>query len=399
MLAKQHLAGKPATSTTESILSIVRDLCYVQWDPIDAVAPSHFISFWSRLSNFRPPDLDKLLWSEKKLFLHWTPFASIVLTQDYPIYDSMMRRYPESLSDSWGGNKRRARRFLAEHKELWRKILSELRTKGPLQVNQFRDYVRAKSPDDWTSGSAVSNMLYHLLMSGEVMVVGHAGLQNIYGLTEEFLPKWVDQKKLTEEEFEREAAQRALRALGISSPREIHIYFPRGCYLNLKKTLEALEKESRIHRVHVEGLSGKDDRYIHELDIPMLESIGSHDWEPCMTFLAPFDNLLALQGRLKRLFGFDYIHENFLPPSKRKYGTFVHPILWGDKLIGRADLKMDKKNEKLNVISLHAEPDAPNNNEVSSRIAETLEKLGEFIGAKKVEYSSRVPRAWRNGLH
>jgi hypothetical protein len=43
--------------------------------------------------------------------------------------------------------------------------------------------------------------------------------------------------------------------------------------------------------------------------------------------------------------GFDYIHENFLPQNKRKFGTFVHPILYGDKLIGGADLHMDRKNE------------------------------------------------------
>jgi uncharacterized protein len=398
-VTKQHLAGKiPRRSTTESILSVVRDCCYIQWDPIDAVAPSHIISFWSRLGNFRPTDVDKLLWSEKKLFLHWTPIASIALTEDYPIYDSMMRRYPESLSDSWGGNKRRARKFLAEHKELSKKILSELKKKGPLKLTQFQDHVRSKSPDGWTSGSDVSNMLFYLLMKGEVMVVGHAGLQNIYGLSEEFLPKWIDRKELTEEEFEREAAQRALRALGIATPREIHIYFPRGCYLNLKKTLEGLEKESKIHRVHIEGLSGRDDRYIHELDIPILESIDSDDWEPRMTLLAPFDNLLALQGRLKRLFHFEYIHENFLPQNKRKFGTFVHPILWEDQLIGRADLRMDRENEKLNVISVHAESGALGK-QISSKIGEMMDEFGDFLGAKEVVYSSRVPSAWRSALH
>ncbi len=407
MIVKQRLAGKqPATPTTESILSVVRDLCYVQWDPMDAVAPSHIISFWSRLGNFRVPDLDRLLWSKKELFLHWTPTASIVLTEDYPIYYSMMRRYPESLSDSWGAKKRRAREFLAEHQELRKKLLVELKKKGPLQVNQFQNYVRTKSPDCWTPGSDIANMLFYLLMTGEVMVVGHEGLKNIYGLSQEFLPTWVDRKELKEEEFEREASQRALRALGVATPREIHIYFPYARYLNLKKTLEGLERESTIHRVHIEGLrdsnsrsSSRRDHYIHELDIPILESIDSHESEPRITLLAPFDNLLCLLGRLERLFGFHYIHENFLPPSKRKFGTFVHPILWGDKLIGRVDLRMDKQNEKLNVISAHAEPGAPGGPEVSSKIAETIEQLGGFLGAKKIEYSSRVPRIWRNTLH
>lgn len=276
--------------------------------------------------------------------------------------------------------------------------MSELK-KGPLQVTQFQDYVRTKRTDGWTSGSDVSNMLFYLTMSGEVMVVGHNGLHNIWGLAEEFLPLSVDRTKLAEEEFEREAAQRALRALGTAFAREIHLYFPRGRYRNLKKTLEDLEQEGRIHRVHVEGLGRKGEQYVHDLDLRLLESIDSEESEPGMTLIAPFDNLLCDLGRTRRLFGFDYIHENFLPESKRKFGTFVHPILWGDQLIGRVDLRMDRENESLNVVSVHAEPGAPGGQEVSSKIAETLEQLGEFVEAKEVVYPARVPTAWQSALH
>ena len=291
---------------------------------------------------------------------------------------------------------RRGQKFLAEHKELRKKILTELKKKGPLQANQFQDYIRSKSPDGWTSGSDVSNMLFHLMMSGEVMVVGHSGLKNIWGLTEDFLPEWVDRRELTEEEFEYEASQRSLRALGTATPREIHLHFPRGRYRNLKKTLTALERESKIHRVHVEGLAPKGDQYIHDRDVHLLESIGSSEWEPRMTLLAPFDNLLG--GRTKRLFGFDYIHENFLPENKRKFGTFVHPILWGDEFIGRTDLRMDKENKKLNVLSVHAEPGAPSDKETAAKIGEMMRKFGEFLGANEVEYSARVPMGWKSSL-
>jgi uncharacterized protein YcaQ len=398
-VTKQHLAGKlPTGSPKEAIVSVIRDLCYVQWDPVDAVAPSHIISFWSRIGNFRLSDLDALLWETKELFLHWTPIASIVLTEDYPIYASMMKRYPESLSDSWGGQKKRARAFLAAHAELRRRILSELK-KGPLELSEFRDYVRTKrGTDGWSSGSDVSAMLFHLLMSGDVMIVGHRGYQNIWGLSEEFLPPQVKRQELTEAEFEREAAQRAIRALGTATPREIHLYFPRGRYLNLKKTLAQLQGASTIHRVVVADLGGRDERYVHDLDVPLLESMSSDGWQPRMTLLAPFDTLINSTGRTDRLFGFHYVHENFLPPNKRKFGTFVHPILWGDRLIGRVDLLLDKKNEKLLVKSVHAEPKAPGGKEVSSKIAETIAHLGEFLGAKDVVYTARVPKAWRNSL-
>ena len=403
---KQRLAGKlPRKPTGEDILSVIRDVCYDQWDPVDAVAPSHVIALWSRLGNYRVSDLERLLWDEKKLFLHWTPIASIVLTEDYPIYSTMMRRfsslmkrYPESRSDSWGANFRRAKKFLDEHKELRKRILGELRTKGPLKASQFKDYARSKSSDGWTPGSAVSSMLFYLLMMGDAMIVGHNERQNIYGLAEEFLPEWVDRKVLTEEEFEHEAAQRALRALGTATPREIHVYFPRGRYRNLKKTLGDLERESKIHRVRVETLGRKGEQYVHDLDLRLLESIDSEEFEPRMTILAPFDNLLTDRGRLKRLFRFDYIHENFLPENKRKYGTFVHPILWGDRLIGRTDLRLDRQSKKLNVISAHAEPGAPTDKETLAKIGDTMRDFATFLGADEVEYTSRVPAAWKSSL-
>ncbi len=378
------------------MLSVVRDLCYVQWDPIEAVAPSHIISLWSRIGNFRLPDLDNLLFEEKGLFLHQAP-AMIVATEDYPLFYSLMRRYPESISKSWGGWKVRAKKYLAKH-ELRKRILNELKN-GPLRLNQFRDHIRTgRSPDGWTSASDVSHILFHLQMTGDVMIVGHQGSQNIWGLSDQFLPSWVERKDLTEEEFEQEAAQRALRALGTATPREIHIYFPRARYLNLKKALERLQEESTVHRVHVTGLDGRDERYVHDKDVRLLESMNSDAWQPRTSLLAPFDNLICERSRTNKIFGFDYLHENFLPQSKRKFGTFVHPILYGDKLIGRTDLRMDRKNEKLLVNSVHAERGATGDKEVSSKIGETIEQLAEFLGAKEVVYTARVPAAWKNSL-
>ncbi len=115
-----------------------------------------------------------------------------------------------------------------------------------------------------------------------------------------------------------------------------------------------------------------------------------------MSLLAPFDNLIVGRDRTNRLFGFDYVHEQFLPAEKRKFGTFVLPILWGERLIGRTDMLMDRKNEKLLVNSVHAEPGTPAEEEVASMIAQTMQQFAEFLGAREVVYTARVPKAWRN---
>jgi len=244
---KQHLAGKlPAKPTRDHILSAVRDLTFVQWDPIAVVAPSHVLSLWNRVGDFPPADLEKLLWDEKKLFLHWVNFAaSLVLIEHYPLNSSLLTRYPESIGKSWGARKPNTRKFLAENKELGRSILKQLK-KGPMQLTEFKEYKPVKSPDGWSPGSPVTRMLFHLGMSGEIMVAGHQGNRNIWALAEEFLPKGVEKKEIPEEELERLTVQRTIRALGTASARDINYYFPRGRYQNLKKALESLEEESTI---------------------------------------------------------------------------------------------------------------------------------------------------------
>jgi len=320
-----------------------------------------------------------------------------VLTEDYPLYYSMMKRYPESIGKSWGSRKPRTREFLAKHKELGKSILNQLK-KGPLQLTQFKEYVRTKSVDSWSTGSVVSRMLFHLEMSGKIIVAGHQGNRNIWALSETFLPKSVERKELPGEEVERMTAQRAILALGTASPREINYYFPRGRYQNLKKALESLQKDSVIHPVCVAEFQERDERYIHEQDVKLLESINDHDWQPRISLLPPFDNLICGRQRTNRVFGFDYNHEMFLPQHKRKFGYYILPILWGERLIGRIDPILEKSKETLMINSVHAEPGAPDGKEVASKIGEKIEDLAEFLGAKEVEYTARVPASWRTSL-
>ncbi len=398
-VTKQHLAGRlPNRPSSREVLSVIRDVGYIQWDPVSIVAPSHLLSLWSRVGRFRPAGLERLLWSEKSVFEHWTPMASLVLTEDYPLYLSLMRRYPTSLSPSWGSHRTRAKRFLAGHAELRRRMLAELKV-GPLRLGDFQDHLKTRTnAGDWAPRSDVEQMLFHLTMSGETMVVGRQGNQNLWGLSEAFLPAWVDRTPLSEEECERVAAQRAIRALGTATPSEITYYFVRGRYMNLRRALNRLLEESAIRPVAIEGLPDREERYIHEQDLPVLESVGSSRWHPRMSLLPPFDNLLGSPRRTQRLFGFDYVREQFLPKEKRRYGTYVLPILWGERLIGRVDPRLDRARGELVINSVHAEPGAPTERSVGDQIGATVATLADFVGARRVRYTRRVPRAWRQAL-
>jgi uncharacterized protein YcaQ len=400
-VAKQHLAGKrPSKPGSDDILGLTRELGCLQLDPISTVAPSHLIVLWSRLGNFDTTDLDNLLWRDKKLFEYWAHQASIVLMEDYPLYYSLMRRHPDVLASQGTVWRQRIDKWLSANTRLRDHILSELRKKGPLLSRQFEDKTRVKGSLGWGSWGDVSRMMFHLFLMGEVMVVGRQGKQKLYGLSENFLPSWVSKKELSAEEVEYLTVQRSLRALGIANSSEISWHFFRKRYPTLKATIKQLVADEEIIPISIlDGPVEKSERYIHSQDIAFLNELDSNEWEPRVSLLSPFDNLFCDRARTKLLFNFDYTIEIYTPPSKRKYGYYVLPILYGDKFIGRLDPVMDRKNGKLIIKAVHAERAAPKDKDTSREIRDSVEELSEFLGAKEVVYSRKVPRYWQSHLH
>ena len=60
-----------------------------------------------------------------------------------------------------------------------------------------------------------------------------------------------------------------------------------------------------------------------------------------LRLLSPFDPALRDRKRAQRLFGFHYRIEIFVPAAKRRYGYYVFPVLQGERMIGRLDIKRD----------------------------------------------------------
>ena len=142
-ITRQHLAGPRPPANSDGIMRIMRDLGWIQIDPMTTVTRSHLLVLWSRLGRYDPAYLSKLLWVERQLFEDWAHGASIVLMEDYPIFSSLKRTFATGQS-SWA---KRVRAWLKKNQRLRRRILAEIRHNGPLPTRHFED----ESAKEWHS--------------------------------------------------------------------------------------------------------------------------------------------------------------------------------------------------------------------------------------------------------
>ncbi len=395
-ITRQRLAGKQPNPDAESILSVVRDLGCLQIDPINVVARSHQLVVFSRVGPYDTAHLDALLWRDRKLFEYWAHCASIVLTDDFPIYHAMMRNYLKGDTD-WDN---RTRKWIQDNASLRRSILSKLKKKGALPSRAFEeDGIGTKDwvSTGWTSGRNVSRMLDFLWLSGAIMVAGRDGLQKLWDLSERVLPEWTPRDKWRERDIVRHAVQRSLRALGVATPRQIGLHFIRGRYPDLQGVLRDLETESKIQRIEIgeKGSALPGPWFIHTDDLPTLDSLANGAWAPRTTLLSPFDNLICDRGRTKLLFDFDYTIEIYTPKIKRKFGYYVLPLLFGDRLVGRVDPIMDRPNNRLIVNAVYSEKSAPKSRAVGNAAEHAIESLAQFVRAKDIVFKKKLPKEWR----
>ncbi len=92
------------------------------------------------------------------------------------------------------------------------------------------------------------------------------------------------------------------------------------------------------------------------------------------------------RNRTERLFGFFYRIEVFVPEPKREYGYYVFPLLEGDRLIGRIDMKADRKAGTLDVKRLWLEPGVKPSAGRLERLEAELERVAKFAGVEKVVF-------------
>lgn len=391
---KQGLSGPRARAGREALLATVRAIRCLQLDPIQVVARSPLLVLWSRLGIYDPQLLDQLLYEERSLFEYWAHVASIVLTEDYPLFYWAMQRQREK----WRPG---TRRWIEANEPLRHYIREQLAAEGPLSAAGFDHdrVVEQRASDGWSSPRPLNQMLDLMWLEGELAVTGRRGLTRIWGLARDHLDGQIPDSQPDEAEADAQAVALALRALGAARPPQIRFHFMRGAYANLPAALKRLEKRGEIMRVQLQdgAESLRGPWYLHRDDLPRLEGLRAGHWEPRTELLSPFDNLICDRQRTELLFGFDFRIEIYVPKKKRQYGYYVLPILHGDRFIGRLDPRLDRQAQRLEINAVYAEPDATA--EAGPEVAAAVRRLADFVGAREVVFSQeRLPAIWRGAL-
>jgi uncharacterized protein YcaQ len=157
--------------------------------------------------------------------------------------------------------------------------------------------------------------------------------------------------------------------------------------------VESLIKEGKLVQITGQLANGKTaELIIHRENLPVLEQIADGQLKAeRTTFLSPFDNLFWAAGRDEQLWGFRKSLEAYLPAAKRTYGYFCLPILYKDRLVGRFDPKLFRKEGLLQLKTLYLEPGIKPEAELIQSIAAALKDFMAFHQAKDLSIDRSEP--------
>ena len=379
LLHHHGLQGPPRFEGKQGILAFVRQAGCVQYDPVDIVGRSPELVFLSRIPDYRPKMLAELLYQDRLLVDHFDKNLSIYPVEDWPYFSRTRALYgmAEVSSEDIAG--------VRSH------ILEQLRTQGPMNAQDFA--MKHKVSWYWGPTTLARAALENMYHGGELCVHSKRGVVKTYDLAENCLPPHVLSAPDPHEDDRAHQCwriKRRVRAVGMLWNRASDAWLG----INRMKTSERhaafkqLIETGELVPVQVEGLA--QPLYIAQEDVPLLHSLRDAEAAPprC-ALMAPLDSLLWDRKLISALFQFDYTWEIYTPPSKRRYGRYTLPILYGHQFVGRVQAARDAAHGTLVLEGLWWEdsirPDATMKQAVLGALARLATLNNVRLGIKESE--------------
>lgn len=368
-LAAQQFDEDPRRlRSVRDVGSLVRKLGAVQIDSVNVLVRSHYLPLFSRFGAYSTDLLDRAAYDghRRQLFEYWGHEASLLPLELYPLFQWRMERARRG-EGTWG----RLKRYATEHQSLVAAALAEIRDRGPLGASELE--AAGKSSGGWWGWSQGKEIMEWLFWTGQVTTARRRNFERLYDLPERALPAEIVAAPVpSRDEAQRKLMTLAAKALGVATARDLRDYY-RLPTQDAAARLKELVDEGVLIPVSVEGW--KQQAYLHSR-ARMPRGVDA------AALLSPFDSLIWERQRTERLFDFVYRLEIYTPAHKRQHGYYVLPFLFGDRLVGRVDLKADRAAGVLRVRASHREADAPA--EAADALADRLEAMAGWLGLDSV---------------
>lgn len=378
LIAPPHGAAKGA-----GLAEVIGTLGFVQVDSINTVARAHDMILYARRQSYRPGGWAPLVARHRTHFEHWTHDAAVIPAAYFPHWKLRFARDRARLRERWA--KWREPGYEAKFDA----VLDRIANHGPCcSADVGEDEERSNG--GWWEWHPSKTALEYLWRTGALSVARREGFRKIYDLTERVFP---DQHRAPQPEVAETvdwACRAALDRLGFATSGELAAFWDLVAPAEAKAWCADALARGELAEVEVVMADGRLRRHF-----AWPGTLGAEAPEPSqrVRILSPFDPLLRDRKRAERLFGFHYRIEVFVPEPKRRYGYYVFPVLEGDQMIGRIDMKADRSAGVLNVRAFWPEAGARMGAGRRARLEAELERVARMAGCENVAIAADWMRA------
>jgi hypothetical protein len=388
ILGKQGLWPGRRWRGSKGTEQAMREMEYLQLDPLQVIARSHDIQLHGRVLDYTPGLWEEVAYQQRNFF-DWGGWLATRPMDELPHWRVVMGRERDGDVDYDS----RIRKMGRDHADVIDEMRAILRERGIVNNRDFEMATRTRT-QSYRGRKDSALALYYLWRTGEVMTHHRENFERVYALTETVAPAHLIGES-SQAEADRFLIQKEISFSGLSRLNRTSDAYYRGVpFSKAKQIREAMLADGDIIEVRVEGW--KAVHYALAGDATVLRDLSAgrvpEAWTPLATttteevvFLAPLDHVSA-RGRAKVVFGFDYVWEVYKPKDKRRFGYYTLPILWGDRLVARFDSKLDRTTNTFVILGLWLEDKALGKDEAfAEALAYGFARFVTFLGASKLD--------------
>ncbi len=375
-LAAQGFARpRPASAGTRQLNLALARMSTLQIDSVNVFARSHYMPLFSRVGAYDPAALDRLLFARRPRYVeYWAHVAAFIPAEDWSLFGFRMAAMRAKYGSDPGG-------WFRSHGEIVDWVRAELADRGPLRPAQIEHDAKQAARGPWWDWDVVKRALEFLWLFGEVAIAGRRGFERRYGLAEHVIPVDALDREVPRADAIRELIRRAANAYGVATASDLADYWRITDRKAVMAAIGDLVDAGELEPVTVEGwtTAGRPAKAWLHRDAARPRRVDA------AALLTPFDPVVWFRDRAERLFSFEYRIEIYTPAAQRRFGYYSLPVLVGDDLVGRVDLKADRAASTLLVQSAWWEHGRPP--EAADRLAEELRHAARWQGLERISVS------------